>query len=529
MRVFHLLPLLFFSTISGVWAQQESVFSKNLSLAKTYFQDRNYFKALPLFEYCDSASPNNTQVIYPLGICYMNTTFQEKKALTYFSKCLQNQDQYPITLHYYIGKAYHLSDSFDVAIRFYETYLNVLPAKKKNQSTIALVKREIERCKDGIVLMHKPIEIEITNLGPEVNSAYDDYGPVLSADEYELLFTSSRPGTTGGKTDPNDGHYYEDIYRSFRLGKIWTPAENLGAPVNTGGHDASISLSPDGQSMIFYRYDDASLTQSGTGNLYQSKLNGERWDNPEVLSNRINSNEWEPSACIFNDGKTMVFSSNRPGGFGGLDLYFSKLLPTGEWALAVNAGPTINSAFDEDAPFMHPDGHTLYFSSNGHNAIGGFDLFYCELEENTNKWLAPKNFGYPLNTGHDELHFGLSPDGNRIYFAGVRPEGFGGKDIYVGKMKQEPRILLISKGLLLDSLGKPLNKTAEITITNQNSGKLIGLYHTNAVTSKYILILPENTDAQIIIKVEEKIVFQENWTTKGLTEYKEDVKNLSLK
>lgn len=529
MKVFNVFTLLFFSTIGGIQAQNSPDFDKNLSQAKVYFQARNYFKALPLFAFCDSISPHNPQVMYPLGICYMNTSFQEKEALSYFSKCLQNPSLYPPTLYYYTGKAYHLSDSFSVAISFYESYLKILPPKKKNQTTIVLVKREIERCKDGIILMHKPIEIEITNLGPEVNSAYDDYGPVLSADEYELLFTSSRPGTTGGKTDPYDGHYYEDIYRSFRLGKTWTPSENLGAPINTSGHDASIALSPDGQSLIFYRYQEGSLSQAGTGDLYQSKLSGERWSNPEVLSNRINSSEWEPSACLFNDGKTMVFSSNRPGGFGGLDLYFSKLLPTGEWAMAVNAGPTINSAYDEDAPFIHPDGHTLYFSSNGHNAIGGFDLFYAEIDEATGKWLAPRNFGYPLNTGHDELHFGLSPDGNRIYFAGVRPEGFGGKDIYVGKIKQDPRILLVSKGLLLDSLQNPLGKSTEITVTDVKTKKLLGLYHTNSSSSKYILILPEDTDAEIVIKVEEKVVYKENWTTRGLLEYKEDIKNLVLK
>ncbi|WP_299252370.1 hypothetical protein [uncultured Cytophaga sp.] len=493
------------------------------SNANYTFDNQDYYHALPIFLTLDSIYPNVPKYMFPIAVCYINTTGDEQNALLFLEKCKLKPNQYPPTLHYYLGRAYHLAHRFDNAIVEYEICLSYLyKNKKKNISMIKDIYRQVEMCENGKKLMRDEIPIHIKNLGPTINSNYPEYGPVLTLDESQLIFTSCRPETTGGLIDPEDGLFYEDVYISSKIDSTWMLAKNMGPSINTDGHDASISLASDGQELLIYRYDRGD-------NFLSSKLDGEVWLKAEELKGEINSKYYEPSACLTKNGEYLIFSSDRPGGYGGLDLYISKKLLNNEWARPINLGPIINTRYNEDSPFMHPDGKTLYFSSQGHNSMGGFDMFYSKLlSDSTDHWDAPINVGYPLNSAHDDIHFNLSADGRRIYFASIRPEGYGDKDIYVATTDQ-PKVLdiLVIVGIIQDSVSKePVSATIEVVDTDNNT--IIGIYHSNKATGKYIMALPEGGKYRLSIQSPNYKVCDDFITTKEMDGYQERLKNINL-
>ena len=235
-----------------------------------------------------------------------------------------------------------------------------------------------------------------------------------------MILTSNKPGSTGGLR-LSDGTYYEDIYVSHKVNGIWSKPEKIGGGVNIKYHDAAASISPDGK-MLFLYY------EKGGGDIYVSKYMNEEWTKPEPLNDHINTFFWETAASITADGKTLYFTSDRAGGMGDLDIYKSELDENGEWGEAVNLGPVINTPHGEDAPYIHPDGKTLYFGSNGHLGMGSHDIFYSELKDGV--FQEPVNMGYPINTVFNDNYFVITPDRKRAYYASLRPGGEGMADIY---------------------------------------------------------------------------------------------------
>jgi Tol biopolymer transport system component len=376
-------------------------------------------------------------------------------------------------------------------------------------------------------MVSKPSSIKVINLGDTINSEYADYGPVLTADQQMLIFTSARPNTTGGEIDESDGRYYEDIYISYKLNSGWTAPLGIGPGINTNGHDASISLSPDGQKLLIYRYDQDLLSSGIPGDLYVSKLKGTTWTNATKLPQSINTRAWEPSACYSADERSLFFSSNREGGKGGTDLYMVRQLPNGEWALPMNLGDKLNTPFDEDSPFIHPDGKTLYFSSNGHKTMGGYDIFVSRYDDEKKEWSTPENLGYPINTAHDDIHFTLTADGRRVYFSSIRPEGKGDNDIYYADMNTEAADVVVIKGIVSDSVTKQ-PKEALIIVYDTNTNELIGKYNSNSSTGKYIIILSEGRKYNITVEAEKYILHFENFDASKLKGFEEKEKNISL-
>jgi outer membrane protein OmpA-like peptidoglycan-associated protein len=245
-----------------------------------------------------------------------------------------------------------------------------------------------------------------------------------------MVFTSRRKNSTGGKVTL-DGDYFEDIYQTFHINGAWTVPKNIGKPINTPNHDAAVSMTADGK-IIFIYYD------VGGGDIYYSRFEYQEWSEPYPLSKKINTGNYETHASLSSDGMNLYFTSDRPGGFGGLDIYYSRLNNKDDWSEPVNMGPAINTPGDEDAPFIHPDDETLYFSSNGHPGLGGFDIFRSDLKDG--EWSDPVNLGYPINTTDDDIYFTISADNQHGYYASTSGDGFGGKDIYVISMPKEEEI-----------------------------------------------------------------------------------------
>ncbi len=513
----------------------EKIFSKVYQDAKgeslTYSKE-GYSLALPLLLVLYKQDPTNMNLAFKLGVCYLSSRKERAQAIPYFSKAVTavsnnyKESSYkergtPLIAYKFLGDAYHLNYQFDKAIEAYEKFIAVM-AQNMNLDKALLTEagREIEMCKTGKRLVASPVKIKIQNLGSTVNSAYADYSPVLSADQRTLFFTSRRQETTGGMKDP-EGNYFEDIYMSTQTEKGWSKALDIGSPINTNGNEASVGISPDGQTILIYKDD------MGDGNIYSTTLNGDVWTTPVKLNENINSKYWEPSAFFSADGNTLYFTSNRPGGYGGRDLYTSKRSPEGDWAKAVNMGSTINTPYDEDAPFIHADGVTFSFSSNAHNTMGGFDIFTSIISEN-GVWAEPVNVGYPINTTDDDIFYVISPNGLNAYFSSFREDGFGEKDNYMATFldrKETP--LTLMKGSVIDETNKPA-KNVIITVTDNANEEVVGVYHANSKTGQFLFILTPGKNYNITYKADGHLFYSENMEIPKQSNYYEIERAISL-
>jgi len=474
---------------------------KTFAKAESAFNAANYAEALPLYLKLDSLEKGNANFNFKIGICYINSYVEKDKALSFLEMAATNvsekykentlaEKQAPVIVYNYLGRAYHFDYQFTKAIEAYEKLKSFMTISDKEMITD--INRQIEVCRYGIDLMANAKKIKVENLGPAINSAYPDYSAVLNADETTIMFTSRRPNTTGGKIDLKDNMYFEDIYISNKKESVsdgqqatqWYPTTNIGSPINTESNDATIGLSVDGQKLLIYRDD------KGDGNIYFSTQNGSSWSVPEKLNEFIDSKSWEPSASISADGAILYFTSEREGGFGGRDIYKSNKLPNGEWAKPRNLGPAINTAYDEDGPFIHPDGVTLYFSSKGHKGMGGFDIFYSTLSD-TGTWDVPVNIGYPINSTDDDIFYVASADGKRAYYSSIKKGGFGDKDIYLISLDTvvvDPVVLL--KGVISFNGTNvvPLGGV-KINVTDVETGIVMQEYKVNVKTGKYLMTL----------------------------------------
>ncbi len=506
------LTFLFIGLINS-FAQyiKEQDASKAFAKANELMLNQNYQQAIKLLVLADSLDPNNSNINFKLGYCYLNSLNYKKKAESHLIKAVQNisakykDNTYkergaPSIAWFYLGQAYHFNNKFDQAIDAFNKFREFTDPKDLNLATE--INRQIEFCINGKMLSEAPVAIEIKNLGKDINSAFPEYAPVISADESVLIFTSRRSNSTGGKI-AEDGGFFEDIYISYNNNGKWSEPQSIGPNINTPGHEATIGLSVDGQQLFIYKDDN------GDGNIYYSKLEGDTWQIPVKLNDNINSKSWESHASISYDGNTLYFTSNRKGGFGGRDIYFSRKLPNGEWGLPINLGPKINTPYDEEGPFIHPDNRTLFFSSKGHNSMGGFDVFISIKDENEN-WSQPMNMGFPLNSSDDDVFYVLSADGKRAYYSSFKEDGYGEKDLYMAtfiEFKEKPLALI--KGTVKDAYGN-VPKDVVIVVSDNETGEVVGTYIPNSKTGNYLFILPPGANYNISYEAEGYLFKSEN-------------------
>ncbi|MFN3405656.1 MAG: OmpA family protein [Cytophagaceae bacterium] len=437
-----------------------------------------YRKALRLFLKADSLYPNDPMISYSVGVCYSHTDHRIA-ALPFLEKAKKGGVKFP-DLDFHLACSYHLGHRFQDALSLFKTYKKQA-AKEQHE----MIDRLIENCEIGLELMKKPVDVKITNLGPTVNSRYPDYHPSISADEKTLIFISRRDNSTGGQIDEVDNHFYEDIYISTKVDGKWTTPIDLGNGINSESHDGAVGLSADGQEMFIYRW-----SKENHGDIYVSDLVGREWTSPKHLGHNINSKYWESDVSVTPDKKIIFFTSDRKGGEGGRDIYMARKLPNGEYAKPINLGPRINTKYDEDAPFIHPDGKTLYFSSKGHKSMGGFDIFSCKIDLATGTILTePVNVGYPINTADDDVFFVWSADNKRAYFASEREGGYGEKDIYMLERKDIEAALVVLKGRISACNGN-IPIAAKITVIDLGTQAELGTYQSNSSSGNYIVILP---------------------------------------
>ncbi|MDX2190919.1 MAG: OmpA family protein [Bacteroidota bacterium] len=415
-----------------IMAQKRPYIPSEINKAYNYFENGDIADAIHDLRSVVNKYPKLAEAHFWLARSYQLTPDKEL-AIKHFMSAYEIKPNVSPDILYWLGVGYHSNMQFDEAEMYYDKYEKILDEKIADKLGVSLldekvkVHRRIYECQNAKLFYYNAFKHDIELLNEYVNSIHPDYTPIVTADNKTLYFTSRRPGGTGTKKD-KDNMLFEDIWMSHKMSNgDWSVPSNLGKPINTESHDAAIAISPDGLELFFYK------TNNG-GDIYYSNKTGNTWSEPQPLSKTINTKFKEPSITISKDKKTVYFSSNKPGGFGGLDIYKSTLLDNGEWDEPVNLGTSINSESDEDAPFLDTDGQTLYFSSNGHNTMGGYDIFMTRFNKKTNTYNKPLNLGYPINSPEDDIYFAIAGDHKTAYYASAQKDGYGKKDLYQVKL-----------------------------------------------------------------------------------------------
>ncbi len=458
--------------------------NKKFNEAVKLADDKDFHEAIKLFSQILKDEPQNVPALYNIGNCYLNTSDGPDTAIVYFQKAynlLQDDEKIGdvgVDIQLSIGKSYQYLLQPEKAINTYEELISILPAEDQPLREEAL--REIETCENAIELIQNPVELKVHNLGPNINSKYDDHSPLITADQSLLMFTSRRASSYSELLF--DGQYAERIYASENEVEGWEKAKSLKNLFKRMGHEAGVSLSADGSELIVYRND------VDGANLYICQYDGENWGEPVKMESPINSKYEETHATISADKQTIYFTSNRPDGMGGLDIYRVRRLPNGEWGKAENM-KAFNTPYDEETPILHPNGKVMYFSSEGHGSMGQFDIFYSVMEEDGN-WGPAINMGYPINTPDDDFFFVPTATPNIAYYASARyDDNYGGSDIYLIEY-EEPEInrLVVIKGCVNSTDDAPIE---HVTISVKQKGKMdpVGIYKPHPGTGKYVLIL----------------------------------------
>lgn len=391
--------------------------------ADELFLDEVYASALPIYLKLNILKPENPEINYKIGICYLNSA-TKGKAAAFLLKAQSIDKKHEFEdINYYLGVAYHYGLELDKAIETYEKYKLLLkPNQEYSKDVTRIVNKYISNCHTAKKLVKNPIKVNIENLGLKVNSASEEGYPVITPDDKTLFFSSKRIDLSGLKPGEEPEDVFEDIYVSVKTNGAWSTSKKVGRGLNTFKHDAPLSVSADGKKLFFYRTDKNNSTD-----IYYIEYKDTVWSSPRPFT-RANSPSWETGACISPDGKKFYFSSDRPGGYGGMDIYMCTLTEKG-WGVPKNIGPEINSEWDEEAPQIMPDGITMYFSNNGPKSIGGLDIFKTVLKETL--WSMPQNIGFPINTPEHEVHISLTSDGKKGYFSSNKSDSYGEDDIYM--------------------------------------------------------------------------------------------------
>ncbi len=475
------------------------------------FQAKSYTTALTSYELAWQQNKENPYVNFMIAQCYLLTS-PKQKALDYAGVAVRKSQPPTNEMYFVYAQALHQNHRWDSAIYYYQKS----DPGKTNYKIISKLQAE---CGFGKQYTSNPQSIKITNAGALVNSQGMDYLPNITADLSKLYFTSRRAGSVGGKLDA-DGLPFEDIYMCSNVGGAWNQATNIGAPLNTDVHDACVGISEDGQTMFVYRGVNG-------GDIFQSELKGKKWSVATPLP--MNTEFFETAACLSPDERTLFFV-RATNAYSNRDIYMCSRTVGGNWSKPVKL--SINTPFDEDAPFMHPDGKTLYFSSKGFSTMGGYDIFKSTKTAN-GTWTTPENLGYPINTAGDDVYFVLSADGKIGYYSSNKEGGFGQQDIYSIRMpvaEKAPELALLKGKVLDDQTGKPTE--AAITVTDNTTKEIVAKYRSNSETGEYLLSLPAGKNYGIAIEKDAHLFYSENITLNnadGYKEYKQDITLVTIK
>ncbi len=427
--IFSLSLLVAFNT----FAQKGGKNEEGIQLTEELIEGDIFLESIDFYERFLYDNPNDADFNYKMGFALLNTKNREKESIQYFKKAKEGFENKKSFKYRYAEACFQLARTYRISYLFDEALMELGELKikfEKSELINMVVEREILRCESGKNLFENKISYSISNIGDTVNSEFKDHSPVVSADESILIFTSRRPNGWEDEID-EDGNFNEDIFISEKENGKWSKPVGIGPNINTAKHEASIGLSIDGQQLLIYKEEDY-------GSIFTSSFRDGEWSIPEKLGSNINTENRETHASLSADGNSLYFTSDRDGGFGGLDIYVSEKLRNGIWGPPRNLGDAINTKYNEEGPYILPDENTLYFSSKGHENMGGYDIFRSHKTE-FGTWTKAENVGYPINTIGNDVFYMPTADGQRAYYSCEKNPDESDSDIFLIKLNSVNR------------------------------------------------------------------------------------------
>jgi OOP family OmpA-OmpF porin len=479
-----------------------TLFSQNLSTtnkkaiqhfqyADNMLQQRKFEDAKEALYQAIDKDPNFVEAYLKLGS--IHKIFGEKeKARNAFKKAAELKPNYkPMALIYSTLAEYSFNEGqYEEAKKYFQMVLDV---KADEKLLIELANRGKENCEFAIEAKKHPLNFKPVKMSPTINNFYVQAYPILTADQQTMIYYIIRTGERNAKGD---------IMISKKENGAWTHPVSISDKINTEMDEGAPSMSADGRSLVYAACNRPDAI--GGCDIYISYREGDQWSEPINMGREINSTSWDSEPSISADGRTLYFSSERPGGQGRMDIWYSKLVQNGSWSKAQNMGPDINTKGDEVAPFIHANGSTLYYSSNNLPGMGGYDIF--STKKKGNEWTYPKNIGYPINTSDNEGTVFITVDGKKGYYY-----------VYDKKIMQNPPSTLYefdvpqeiqeeekstyAKGTVYDATTKKqLSATVELIDIKTNQVKQkVG---SDPVTGEYMLVLTEGSEYALNVSKE---------------------------
>lgn len=532
-----LFPILTFGQMTEEQVRQMAENSSEQELviqSSSMMQDMYYFHAEILVDKLLTINKESSNYNYRKGFLILNSRKDYISALPYLKKAVENTDKNfdafshkeisaPYDAFYYLGECYHMNEELDKAKENYNKFMELT---QKKSPLLEVTQLHLAQCDVAEKLIENPKTAIVENIGSAVNTGYPEYAPVVSLDGASLYFTSRRPWddkSTDEFRDPMLNNFPEDIYVSYQdFEGQWTSPEKL-AFCEGEYNEATIAVSSDERKIYVYQ------DQTGGGDIYFSDFNDNKFADLERLRTAgVNTDSWETHCTVTPDGLNMYFVSDRPGGLGGRDIYRIVRLPNGEWSEPQNLGPTINTPYDEDSPFIAVNNKTLYFSSNGPNSMGGFDVFVSFRDEDNN-WSAPVNMGYPINSAGDDIFYTTTIDGLKGYLTSFRKGGYGEKDIYEIRndyLGNKPISSL--RGIISTIDGSPIPENISVKLVCETCEGANKEIYPRVKNGAFFGVLNRCSDYALFFYEGEKEIGKQQFNTLCNAENEEIIKNLII-
>jgi flagellar motor protein MotB len=468
MRKFYFL-LIGLLAIACLPIQAQDKFSKRAyRKGNLYYKRSDFIRAIPFLKEAHNLDPENARYAFMLGQSVFMSD-QPREAFKYLLAAYNLDRGINGDLNYYLARSMHHNGMFEAAITHYQADAaeytgNDEFRKLDNQA-------RIQQCQNAPAIVGNALQYRIENLGEFVNSAYPEYAATYSGNYDYMIFTTRRPRklTQMVRRRYHSEDINEEVYEASLMNGDWVRSRIFSKPIPRFQHDASIALSPDGKTLIYY------IDRRGNhGDVYVSQQGEDgKWSKRKSIGDNINSKASnEPSVSFSSDGNTLFWVSDREGGAGLKDIYMSTLDASGNWGEGQNLA-ALNTPYDDDAPFVSADGNTLYFSSRGHNSIGGYDIFVSKRQGN-GAWGKPENIGFPINSFGDDIYFVKLEGKDEFFFTSDRPGGFGEKDLYRGgpsELEIKPNTTIVAGRVSDKDSDAPVS--AAVSLREVKSGKEI--------------------------------------------------------
>ncbi|MGQ9846859.1 MAG: hypothetical protein ACUVQP_05065 [Bacteroidales bacterium] len=477
--------ILYYSTLT---IGQELAKKEIEKQAERNWSNLNYKLAAEQYEKLLTLDNQNNDYAYRFAVSNFLAGFNINKSLKYIEPLL-GKEKLPNDIPFWIGKMYMANYQFNDAIDMFNTFI---AGSGIDQNQIIDAQKHINMCLSAMQILNKPINITFENLGPNINSSANEFLPLIPENEEFLIFTSDK------QFDEVSQSFDENLYISFPEKFGWTLSKPLNY-LNTFDPEKAVGLSPDGKILYVCGHFANSYSDINVANYKNKQFKFDPLNNVfGTLGNKLTT-----GASVTEDGKTIYFSAVRGDSYGKSDIYVIKLLPNGQWSQPKNLGEQINTKEDEIYPMISPDGKTLYFSSEGHNSMGEYDIFVSYFNEITNEWTTPQNLGYPINSPRSDYSISFSPTKKYAYIASIRNEGFGGLDIYKIIFNDIDAPLTLLKGTIYtkinndSSIWKANQGMIDITIYDKNNN-VFGKYLYNFNLNRFVATLPSGTYTLVI-------------------------------